>query len=459
LKHQRFNDFLSLVLVWILLFAFSIIPLEFCRAFSSPTFFSSKYYVNGLAEDGDSNAGFKGFSNEYLYLKTSDWTKLAVNLQYGGLVAQAELTQIPGTILPLGFTLTYSSVNARVDIGLGKGWTSNWHTCVKEDTGTGDLTFITGTGAKLLFDWDSNTSKFINPKSFTGRATKNQDDTFTIQTLSGEYYQFNTSGKLTSISSRSGGVIQVGYDTSGKPITITDPLSERVVTITWSTGGKVSSVSDMLGNTWTLEYSQDGNQLLEITKPSDEDPPEDIHTTFTYDTNHKMEAQVDFEGFEYGITYNTTGYQTGKVASIVEPTQNSATTSFLYEEDEEGFDKKTTVTDAEEREVYYYFNDASGHLEKLSQISGSTEIKAEFTYNTLGLVASSKDSYGKQTTYTYDSVGHILSITFPPPQENGTSFVKEFVYSPENDIDGKLIQTKKKSNLFRLGNHQSHLYR
>jgi YD repeat-containing protein len=398
----------------------------------------------GIAEEGDPNAGIKGFSNEYLYLKTSTWTQLAVGLQHGGLVTLVNLPSIPGTGLPLGFSMNYSSLNAGVDIGVGKGWISNFQVCVKEDSGTNDLTFVTATGAKFVFAWDAGSSHYHNPKSFTGKATKNTGGTYTIQTLEGIYYQFNSDGKLTQIASKTGGIINVGYDTAGRPITMTDPLSERVITVSWSTGGKIASVSDMLGNTWSFTYSQDGNDLIQINQPSEEDPPEDIHTSFTYDGNHKMTEQVDFEGFSYGITYHTSGYQSGKVASIEEPTQNAATTSFGYEEDQGGYDKKTTVTDATSREVSYYFNDASEHLEKISQIAGATEIKATFTYNSLGLVATSKESYDKETTYSYDAVGHLVQITYPPPVANGTSLVKQFIYAPENDIDGKLIQVREK---------------
>jgi len=430
----------SCLLVLLMFFTISI-PAEFCRAISSPTFWTSRYFMTGLTDEGSVYAGVKGFANEYVYYPTSRWTQMIFDLQNGGFVCQANLIQIPGTLLPLTFTLSYSSFNASLDIGMGKGWTSNLHSCLSEDSQTHDITLVTANGAKLLFDWDSTNSVYLNPKSFCGVLVKNQDDTYTLHSLSGEISTYNSAGKLTQLTARTGGQLDIGYDGSGRPITLTDDLSSRAITLTWSTGGKLASVEDVVGNTWSFTYSQDGNHLDEIQQPSNENPNPDIHTTFAYDQYHKMISQTDFEGYEYTLTYHTTGYQTGKIATHVQPTENSATTSFTYEEDEDGYDKKTTVTDGAAHETYYWFNDASGHVEKISMGTGGSEIKTIYTYNQLGLISSLIDSYNYAKAITYDTVGHITEITYP--SVTAGQFVQQFSYSSAT-IDGKVMQAQDK---------------
>lgn len=300
--HKRFFSLLSVFLVLFLLFSFSVIPYEFCHAVGSPTFWDSRIYPMGLVEDGSTEAGIKGFANEYGYFSTSQWTQVVFDLQNGGLVCQANLIQIPGTILPLTFSLTYSSKNANVDIGMGKGWTSNLHTCVSEDAQTHDLTYITSTGAKIVFEYDSQTSSYTNPNSFTGLATENQDGTYTIQTLDGQIATFSSNSKLASLSSLAGGNLIIGYDGSGRPETITDYKSSRSITLTWDVNGVLTEVEDSIGNTWLFSY--DSSNLVEIQQPSNESPNPEIHTSFGYDGNHQLTSQTDFEGFEYEVTYH-----------------------------------------------------------------------------------------------------------------------------------------------------------
>ena len=169
----------------------------------------------------------------------------------------------------------------------------------------------------------------------------------------------------------------------------------------------------MVGNAWLFSY--DSSNLVEIQQPSDESPNPEIHTTYGYDANHKMTSQIDFEGFEYEITYHSSGYQANKVATFVEPTENAATSEFTYQEDQDGYDKKTTLTDGEDRNTYYYFSDTTQHLMKISMVNSTTVLKTEYEYNALGLVSTISDSYDKETTLTYDTVGHVETITYPPP--------------------------------------------
>ncbi len=93
------SSVLAALLLFFTLFAFSIIPLEFCHAVGTPSYWDSRVYPMGLVDEGSTEAGIKGFANEYGFFSTSQWTQFAFDLKSGGLVCQANLIQIPGTSL------------------------------------------------------------------------------------------------------------------------------------------------------------------------------------------------------------------------------------------------------------------------------------------------------------------------------------------------------------------------
>jgi hypothetical protein len=63
-----------------------------------------------------------------------------MDLESRNVLFHALLLSIQGTSLSIPFFLTYNSMNAGEDIGLGKGWVSNLHSCVREDDQTHNIT-------------------------------------------------------------------------------------------------------------------------------------------------------------------------------------------------------------------------------------------------------------------------------------------------------------------------------
>jgi len=429
--------FLSLLSL-LLFFSFSI-PLPFVRAITSPSYWSSRNYKTCQVYNGSSDAGLKGHDYEYAHLPTSEWTEMVADLQSGNHMLRAELFNLPGTPLPLAFALTYNSLNSAVDIGMGLGWVSNLHTCVDEDSSTHDLTYVTGTGAKLVFDWDSGTSKYLNPPGFAGKAEELQGGGYKITPLGSGSLTFNSDGKLTEIKDRCGtGKQTVGY-TDGRPTSLTDYLSNRAITLTWSEGGKLTAVTDPMSHAWGFAYDEGGNYLTGLAKPGGG------AASFEYNgPSNKMDSHTDFESNEYMIAYHTSGTYTGWLNLWTQPTSPNtpATTAFAYDT-ATGYSLKTTVTDGESHATNYYFGYSSEALEKVSMVVDTTELKTEIEYDADGFVDTIKDSYGKETTLAYDAVNHLTSITYPPPTTNGTSFVKEWVYDATT-LDGLVTQYREK---------------
>jgi YD repeat-containing protein len=342
--------------------------------------------------------------------------------------------------LPMSVQLVHNSFNASIDVGVGKGWMTNLHTCVEEDGQTGDITYMDATGAKYLFDYDSQTQTYTNPKGFAGKMTKEVDGSFTLQSLGHTKLTFGSNGKLTSIGETCGTLpdsVSITYDGNGNPTAMTDSLSNRSITLDYNGNGKLYQISDPLSNTWELSYNG-SNQLIGLTQPEDtiqNPPPTPPSCSFSYDGNNLITGHDDFVGNTYTIGYE--GSSPFKVTSWTDPASNQ--TTFAYAAAASPYDKKTTVTDAESIDIEYYFGATSGQVEKIQQSNGTDTLKIEMGYNgTTGFQTSSKDSYGNTTTISYDSVGHIDQITLPPSQQEQPSYVKTFTYSMPDSIDSVL---------------------
>jgi YD repeat-containing protein len=435
-KVDRVRSFVSFVLMAFMIFSLTI-PIEYCKAVGAPNFWTSRYYTMGLIDEGSAEAGLKGREYEYAHLPTSKWTEMVADIQSGNHMLRAELFNLPGTPLPLSLQLTYNSANANVDIGVGKGWMTSLHAVVSEDAGTHDLTYVDATGAKMVFDWDSGNSKYLNPSGFAGKAEELQAGGYKITPLGSGSITFNADGKLTEIAERCGaGKQTVSYDGSGRPETLTDYLSGREINLTWSGAGKLTAVTDPMNHEWGVTIDANSH-LTELVKPGGTT----IKTTFTYDsTTHKMLSQTDFDSNAYSIAYYTTGTYTGRLQTWTQPASANVTTDFAYDS-AQGYSQKTTVTDGEDHAINYFFGSTSYALEKV--VLGASGPDKEYVYNAAGFVTTAKDGYDKETTYAYDAVYHITSITNPPPTVNGVSFVREFTYDYPT-VDGKLMQSRDK---------------
>ena len=83
----------SLFLLFVLPFTFSVLPMEYCHAVGTPTYWDSRVYPLGLVDEGSINAGLKGRATEYLYQSTSEWTTQIADLEDGNFMMQVNPNQ------------------------------------------------------------------------------------------------------------------------------------------------------------------------------------------------------------------------------------------------------------------------------------------------------------------------------------------------------------------------------
>jgi YD repeat-containing protein len=368
---------------------------------------------------GSSLAGVKGYSFEVAAIASSQWTNMVVDIKDGNLMVLAKPLEIAGSGKSLTFEMTYNSVNHDLDLGLGKGWTCNLLEMVYEDSTTHDVTYINKTGAKMIFSWNSTLSSYISPKGFEGFLSKLTNGGYEITDWNYLSTTFDGSGKLIKYSCLAIDLLTIQYNSSGLPVSITDAISARTITLTWSQS-HITEVKDTMNQTWKLNYSTAFTQLLSLEKP-------DLSKTeFSYDSNHYLLTHKDFKAQTYTISYVTSGAHIGKIASMTLP--SSSVYEFSYDTNVSGYSSKTQILDPENLATAYFFGSTTQHLEKISRISGTNELKTTYTYDSFGFIVTKGDSYNQLITYTRDSNHQITDVTYPPATVGGVPFQVQYTY-------------------------------
>ena len=86
---------------------------------------------------------------------------------------------------------------------------------------------------------------------------------FTLTMKGGSSEQFDTSGKLLSLTDRNGNTTSLTYDVNGHLSSVSDPFG-RVLTVTTNANGQATAISDSLGMVATYAYGG-SNELLSVT--------------------------------------------------------------------------------------------------------------------------------------------------------------------------------------------------
>jgi YD repeat-containing protein len=432
---SAFSAFLASFLVLVIVFVIGI-PASFAQMLASPSYRSSRFYPLALLDEGDPLAGMRGNAGSMAFMPTSQWSSLAVNMTTGNSMMLVQAVNLPGTPLPLSLSLIYNHRNSEVNVGVGEGWMSSLHTAVAIDNQTQDLVWLSPTGEQQLFEWDSGSSTYLNPYGFAGKAEVLGTGDIAITPLGQGSIIYASDGKLQRIEDKtSSGALEVSYD-NGRPVALEDSLSGRSITMEWNLSGQLVEIEDPSGQVWELSYDQLGEKLLSITPPSSEASPPSL--SFGYDaTSGFLNSHDDLMGNTYELSYYSSGSFADWMESWTDPA--SISSSFSYDTSVQGFSIVTTFTDGESREITFGFN-SEGYLLEQWQEVGQELSSQQLGYSTEGWLTSLKDTYQKETTLSYDSVGHLTSILGPAPYQGGTPYQKSWTYTPSNSLNGLLTE-------------------
>ena len=158
----------------------------------------------------------------------------------GAYKTSAEDLAIPGRLLNLSFTRSYSSADNEIG-PLGPAWTHSFNWAL---TDAGSFVQIRrGDGRRDAFQRNPDAS-YTSPPNVFDVLTKNGDGTFTLSLKNQTQYEFSTTGKLTRIHEPAGNQMLLNY-INGKLGSVTDAVG-RVTTLNYSSGHNMA-----MGKTYT----------------------------------------------------------------------------------------------------------------------------------------------------------------------------------------------------------------
>ncbi len=198
----------------------------------------------------------------------------------------------------LGFTRFYQTLNL-VDVGLGKGWRSNFQ---QQLSISGDNLFVveqSGRGdpwSKVNGVWESDIdSDYILVETTTG---------FTVTGKRGDVMEYDLEGRLLSETDTQGKTTSYAYDSENRLITVTNHYGLSI-SFTYSTDGKnhIIGVTNNNNEEYRYEYDSNDNLIAVIYPDTNTDPSDNPRKIYYYENtdfpNH-LTGITDAKGNRYG---------------------------------------------------------------------------------------------------------------------------------------------------------------
>ncbi|MEW4454562.1 RHS repeat-associated core domain-containing protein [Bremerella sp. JC817] len=230
---------------------------------------------------------------------------------------------------------------------------------------------------------------------------------------------YDSDGNVLTQTDELGNTTTYTYDDLGRQLTITSadpdgagPLSATVTTYTYNSLGKKATES-INGRTTTYAYDAYG-RLSSVTEedPDDTGPLSAPVTSYTYDSDGNQLTVTDPLG---NVTTNT--YTSGKLTSVTQADPDGAgplsapVTSYTY--DDAG--RVLTVTDPLGRVTTYTYDNLGRQISVTMPdpdgVGALESLVSTITYDLFGRVASRTNFDGTIVSYTYDSEGNKLTET------------------------------------------------
>ncbi|WP_308366718.1 MULTISPECIES: RHS repeat-associated core domain-containing protein [unclassified Microbulbifer] len=225
------------------------------------------------------------------------------------------------------------------------------------------------------------------------------DGTTLVRSVSRNYDELS---RLIDVNGNNGQNTSIAYNKNGERVSTTDGNQNttgetrdalgRVKTVTdadtnqiqyaYDSADRIKSVTDQRGNTTRYEYDFAGN-LTKLTSP------DTGVTDYDYDEAGNLKVRTDARSVVTNYSYDALN----RLTAITYPGSTSENAVFTYDSTLNG-------------------NKGTGRLTGYSNDSGSTAI----TYDDLGRITQQDDtiaSWSFSTQYSYDSMGRIASITYP----------------------------------------------
>ncbi len=387
----------------------------------------------------------------------------------------------------LSFVRSYASLATDVYTSvLGFGWTHNLDTRLITETMPG------GVAGQVLFKAHSaneyiffvNDDGTYSPYPGVGaELTRNGDGTYSLVMADQTRYDFDAGGKVTARTDPAGHAraytydgqnrlyrvtagtryIQLGYNAPGQIDTVSDHAG-RSLTFQY-TSGDLTSVIDVLGNTWIYHYDGASHRLTEEIDPEGKtverteydatsgkalrryNGQNELILELTYNAGGTT-AVADGLGQVVTDTYTTLNTLAGQLNPLGDTTEQSFDANFQLQSDTDelghttGYEwsddgaNLTAITDALSQTTslaYDTLNNTTAITDTrgftttfaytgtlLTRSTDALQKSTLYTYTTAadapqpaGLLTEATDPLGHTTTYTYNEFGQVVTMTDP----------------------------------------------
>lgn len=321
----------------------------------------------------------------------------------GNFVQQKTDLYVPGVAgFDLDLTRTYNSQDER-DGPFGFGWSSILSMSLRiANDGSVDVRYPDGHGA--WFKTDDGTTYVPGDKGIYDTLTLQGDELVLTTPDQITYHFHNLKGHLLSMKDRHDNTITFERDDDGKVTSIIDSAG-RTYTLAYDET-HVTSITDPAGRTLTYQYSDEGD-LINFT-----DANGGVHQ-YAYEDEHLLVSLTDPEG----ITYLKNTYDDERrVIEQLDADGSLSTASYS--------ESQTVFTDNLNNATTLEIDDRH-RVTKITDALGNSEISA---YDENDNVTSYTDKNGETWTTSYDSQGNPLSETDPQ------GFTVSYTYNATNDL-------------------------
>jgi RHS repeat-associated protein len=412
------------------------------------------------------------------YMGSGIWVNVIGDYKPGRVTTTVTDLVVPAPGLPIQISRTYDSLTRAIIGDFGYGWSLGIKVQM-EIANTQDVTFtINGQRRTFYFTPPGNillatTPAYTAEPGFYGTLTSSASNcgsgisNLVIKTGNiwvcaigyalyqpsalvytdpyGRVYTVDGSGNLNSIRDVAGNTLTV----TAAGISASNGLSVPFVR---DTQGRITQITDPLGNHYTYTYDASGN-LGTVAYPGVASP-----ASYTYDPTHLYTGGTDPRGNPFpATTYDTAG----RLQSVaVKPDAGTTyTTSYVYDtitpvtvtypdaSTATGF--KTTVTYPDASTSVMVYDQYGKLISSTDGLQHTTRNKYDANHNLVAVT----DPLGHTTTYGYDANGNRTSVTYPttPTSLNTTNTTTYNAY-------GEPVQTTDENGNVRTFNYDANFW-
>jgi len=245
---------------------------------------------------------------------------------------------------------------------------------------------------------------------------------------------------LTRITSPNGRWIQFTYDSSSRITSAQDNIGRTTSYTYYASGngaGYLATATDVNGGVTTYTYNANGdmisimdpNKVVYLQNQYDDNDMVSLQTqadnstfqfAYTLDSNSNVTGTTitDLRGYVRSVTFNSDGNMTSDTHALHQPEQQTVTYSV-----QPGTGLLLSTTDAMNRTTTYSY-DAMADVTSITRLFGtSNAVTTSLSYDQRFYeLSSTTDPLGNTTTLTYDSSGNMIAVADPLPLGDTTKF-------------------------------------